>query len=87
LTYDRIVHRYEVLVDSWTQKTAVSDEYGFMEWESEAAHAMTCTGDDESACDTCCPMYCCSGIPTSGVGSGRPHVLTGCFRTYTWGAN
>lgn len=86
-TYDRIVHRYEVVVDSWTQKTAVFDEYGYMEWESEATHAMTCAGDEDSACDTCCPTYCCSGVPTSGVGSGRPHVLTGCFRTGEWGAD
>ena len=65
---------------------AIFDADGYMEWESESHRGMHCSGDDDSDCYTCCPFYCCSGVPTSGVGSGRPHDLGQCVRTDEWSA-
>jgi len=83
LDYDRVVQQYDMMSGQWTQTDAIFDSFGYMEWEAESERGASCLGDDDECAD-CCATYCCSGVPTSGMGSGRPHDLGQCMRTDEW---
>ena len=84
LGYQRVVQQYDLTSGAWSQTDAIFDADGYMEWEAESERSTECDGRPE--CPNCCATYCCSGIPTSGLGSGRPHELNQCVRVEEWQA-